>query len=52
MEEHYHMTKEELLKEIGSIEAIKYDVRMKKALELLKNNKPNDQNFFILVLLL
>lgn len=38
MEEHYHMTKEELLKEIGSIEAIKYDVKMKKALELLKNN--------------
>ena len=38
MEEHYHMTKEELLKEIGSIEAIKYDVKMKKALELLKSS--------------
>ena len=36
--EHYHMTEEELMKEIGSIEVVKYDVRMKKALEVLKEN--------------
>ena len=38
MSEHYHMTTEELMKEIGSLEVIKYDVRMKKALEVLKEN--------------
>lgn len=38
MAEHYHMTEEELMKEIGSLEVVKYDVRMKKALELLKEN--------------
>lgn len=38
MSEHYHMTEEELLKEIGSLEVVKYDVRMKKALEVLKEN--------------
>lgn len=38
MQEHYHMTEEELLKEIGSLEVLKYDVKMKKALELLKAN--------------
>ena len=36
--EHYHMTEEELMKEIGSLEVVKYDVRMKKALEVLKDN--------------
>ena len=36
--EHYHMTEEELMKEIGSLEVVKYDVRMKKALEVLKEN--------------
>ena len=36
--EHYHMTEEELIKEIGSLEVVKYDVRMKKALEVLKEN--------------
>lgn len=36
--EHYHMTEEELMKKIGSLEVIKYDVRMKKALEVLKEN--------------
>lgn len=38
MTEHYHMTEEELMKEIGSLDAIKYDIRMKKALDLLKEN--------------
>ena len=33
---HYHMTEEELLKEIGSLEVVKFDVKMKKALEVLK----------------
>ena len=36
--EHYHMTEEDLMKEIGSLEVVKYDVRMKKALEVLKDN--------------
>ena len=36
--EHYHMTEEALMKEIGSLEVVKYDVRMKKALEVLKEN--------------
>ncbi len=36
--EHYHMTEEDLMKEIGSLEVVKYDVRMKKALEVLKEN--------------
>jgi len=38
MAEHYHMSEEELMKEIGSLEVVKYDVRMKKTLELLKEN--------------
>ena len=38
MAEHYHMSEEELMKEIGSLEVVKYDVRMKKALEVLKEN--------------
>lgn len=36
--EHYHMTEEALMKEFGSLEVVKYDVRMKKALEVLKEN--------------
>lgn len=36
--EHYHMTEEELMKEIGSLEVVKYDVRMKKAIDVLKEN--------------
>jgi len=36
--EHYHMTEEDLMKEIGSLEIVKYDVKMKKALEVLKEN--------------
>ena len=35
---HYHMTEEELLKEIGSLEVVKFDVKMQKALEVLKEN--------------
>lgn len=38
MAEHYHMTEEELMKEIGSLEVVKYDVKMQKALEVLKEN--------------
>lgn len=36
--QHYNMTEEALMKEIGSLEVVKYDVRMKKALEVLKEN--------------
>lgn len=36
--EHYHMTEEALMKEFGSLEVVKYDVRMKKAIEVLKEN--------------
>ena len=38
MAEHYHMTEEELMNEIGSLEVIKFDIRMQKALEVLKEN--------------
>ena len=38
MAEHYHMTEEEIMKEIGSLEVVKFDVRMQKALEILKEN--------------
>lgn len=36
--EKYKMTEEELLKELGGIEAIKYDISMRKALDILKEN--------------
>lgn len=38
MSETYHMTYEELLKELGSLEVVKYDLAMRKAIELLKEN--------------
>lgn len=38
MSEMYHMTEEELLKELGSLEIVKYDLAMRKAIELLKEN--------------
>ncbi|MGN1342539.1 MAG: trigger factor [Bacilli bacterium] len=38
MSEMYQMTEEELLKELGSLEIIKYDLAMRKAIELLKEN--------------
>ena len=33
-----NMTEEDLMKEIGSLEVVKYDVKMRKALDFLKNN--------------
>ena len=38
MSEMYQMTEEELLKELGSLEIVKYDLAMRKAIELLKEN--------------
>ncbi|MGM9881776.1 MAG: trigger factor [Bacilli bacterium] len=38
LEESYNMTEEELLKEIGSLEALKYDLSMRKAIDVLKDN--------------
>lgn len=38
MIEKYHVTEEEIMKELGSLEVIKYDLRMKKAIEILKEN--------------
>ena len=34
----YKITEEELLKELGSLEALKYDLAMRKAVEVLKEN--------------
>lgn len=38
MSKEYHVTSEEILKELGSLEVIKYDLAMRKAIELLKEN--------------
>lgn len=38
MSKKYNMPKEELIKAFGGIEIVKYDLRMKKAIELIKNN--------------
>ena len=34
----YNITEEELLKEFGSIEEFKYELRLRKAIEVLKEN--------------
>ena len=34
----YNIPKDDLLNQIGGIEMIKFDLKMKKALEFLKNN--------------
>lgn len=34
----YNVTKEEILKEIGNLEVVKYDIMMRKALEVMKEN--------------
>ena len=34
----YGVTKEELLKAFGSLEVVEYDMKMHKALEILKEN--------------
>lgn len=36
MAEHYGITKEELIKEIGGLDIIKYDSKMRKAIEIVK----------------
>lgn len=36
MAEHYGITKEELIKEIGGLDMIKYDSKMRKAIEIVK----------------
>ena len=38
MAEHYGITKDELLMEFGGLEIVKYDMKMRKAMEILKNN--------------
>lgn len=38
MSEKYKMTEEEIMKELGSLEIIKYDLAMRKAIEVLKEN--------------
>lgn len=38
MIEKYHVTEEEIMKELGSLEVVKYDLRMKKAIDILKEN--------------
>lgn len=37
MAEHYGITKEELIKEIGGLDMIKYDSKMRKAIEIVKD---------------
>lgn len=34
----YHTTKEELLKELGDIEMLRYDLKMRKAIDVIKEN--------------
>ena len=36
--EQYQMTEEELMKELGTLEVVKYDLSMRKAIEVLKEN--------------
>ena len=38
MAQNYGISKDELLKAFGSIEVLKYDAKMRKTLEFLKNN--------------
>ncbi len=38
LSENYHMSEEDLLKELESIEVIKYDLLMRKAIDVLKEN--------------
>lgn len=42
MAKKYNATKEELLQELGDIEVLRYDLKMRKAIELLKEN--NEKN--------
>lgn len=35
----YNVTREEVLKELGSLEAVKYEIMMNKAIEVIKSNK-------------
>ena len=39
MAKSYHMSKEDILKEIKDLEIIKYDMMMRKAIEVIKENK-------------
>ena len=36
MAKNYNMTKEDLIKEFGSLEVVKYDMKMRKAIEIIK----------------
>ena len=38
MADMYHMTEEEIMKELGTLEVVKYDLAMQKAIEVLKEN--------------
>ena len=38
MADMYKMTEEDIMKELGSLEVVKYDLAMQKAIELLKEN--------------
>lgn len=38
MAKKYNMTEEEIMKELGSLEVVKYDLAMRKAIEVLKEN--------------
>ena len=38
MADMYKMAEEDIMKEIGSLEVVKYDLAMQKAIELLKEN--------------
>ena len=38
MMHHYNMEEDELLKELGGMDVLKYDTRMRKAIEVLKDN--------------
>ena len=42
MAKKYNATKEELLQELGDIEVLRYDLKMRKAIDLLKEN--NEKN--------
>ena len=38
MADMYKITEEEIMKELGSLEVVKYDLAMQKAVEVLKEN--------------
>ena len=38
MAEHYGMKKDEFLSEFGGLEIVKYDMKMHKAIEILRDN--------------